>query len=308
MATESFIFHKGINRNKSRILLSDAELYAAEGFDFEYTGMLMARDPKERGLIVDGPLLAHPGVGYYAPPVTYPWIPKRENLIGWYKFDEGGGSVAANSTPDGDSGGGKLPDLNVHNGAGNFWTLMSGFGSVGGASPTDAWAEIQTSTPRTIGGADLNCCGIFYNPNGVPSVGGVICVLHETNQVSAGISYGTIANGVVWKGGWNLGGDYSPESNDSDWRFLFYTNTGNHYFVKSDGTLTTLGAVAGGGITLNYIHVGVWHTNGAQGNYSCQGSFGDYIIYNSTSLSLTQWAIWYDEQRSRYSMAERSGW
>ena len=316
MAIESFSFDKGINRKKSPLFLQEGELYSCSGFKFEHDGVLETRIPKTKGLLVDSDIEYNPvitGIHNYSNSIyistNLNWIaPKNPNLIGWYRFNEGGGLVAYNGATDGSLGQGLLPNLTITNTGGNFWTFLPGVSSVAGADPTNVWVETQLSTARTINGTNRSCCGIFYNPNAILSAGGVICVLHDVNQTTGGINYNTQAGGVDWRGGWNLGGDYSPYSSDTDWRFVFYTNPGNHYFVKSDGTLTILGVVDSiTEITLNYIHVGVWYTYEG-GRYSCQGSFGDYIIYNFDSLSLAQWAKWYDQLRTRYGMAARSGW
>jgi len=78
------------------------------------------------------------------------------NLIAWYRFNEGSGTVVYNKATDGSGGGGLLPNLAVVQNQGLFWTFLSGFGSTpqlffgGGSGLTDfAWA----AQSRTLGGA-----------------------------------------------------------------------------------------------------------------------------------------------------------
>lgn len=324
MATESFIFHKGINRNKSRILLSDAELYTAEGFDFEYTGMLMARDPKERGLIVDGPLLSHPGPDYSVPPTIYPWIPQREYLIGWYKFDEGSGVVVNNYAPDGSLGGGLLQDLAVVQNDGVFWTFYSGFGSTqdisfgaGNGLVDFAWAN----QIRSIGGASGACVGIFVRPkSGIAGAGGLMIALcqdwsmntqqYQISNEDSGI--GTQDRQVIR---WGLTtGIWTPGAIMQDrWHFHFINNLGEWWVVIPNGTRTLIqsGISMIQTLNMNYIFAGCWYADAAiptKGYYPGGCSYGDWIIYNQAILTDLNWAVWYDELRSRYSMSERSGW
>ena len=56
-------------------------------------------------------------------PFTDPMI--YRGMIGWYKVDEGSGTILYNSAPASAS---KLPDLNIVTPGSNFWGLYSGFG------------------------------------------------------------------------------------------------------------------------------------------------------------------------------------
>jgi hypothetical protein len=96
------------------------------------------------------------------------------------------------------------------------------------------------------------------------------------------------------------------------WSFLFIA--GNYFYVvQPDGTLVSVGSLdvaMATAVTLQYLHAGVRFDlpNPDYGRSGCNGSYGDWIIYNFTSLTLAEWAEWYDELRTRYSMSARSGW
>ncbi len=249
----------------------------------------------------------------------YTDTPQRDYLIGWYKFDEGSGTVAANSAADGSTGGGLLPNLTVYNVGTDFWTALSGFGSsLDGAAY--AWADIGSTRSYGSLAAGYACYGIFFRRSSlVAHIGGAICSLFNVNSDTS-VS-GTEFNADWWDYnntyrhdfGW-LGSTSITAYGDlliDSWYFFFVDSSRYLKVVKPDGTLLvgTSAAIMSSEVTLRYLHAGVRYGDGATtGGYPANGSFGDWIVYNFKLLTLAEWAVWYDELRSRYSMSARSGW
>ena len=247
--------------------------------------------------------------------------PGNEYLIGWYKFDDGAGATVNNYADDGSSGGGLLPDLDVVDIAGDFWTAKTGFGSTATLQPasTDfAWVDLGST--RTYGGSagGYACYGIFYSRFST-TTGGCACSLFNDNV-------GTVSTGTEFDVGTNVGGLYRSEAGwrsntavstyvfaNTTWSFLFIDSTGYFYVVQPNGTLVSVGSInvaMATAVTLRYLHAGVRYDIAAPdyGRSGCNGSYGDWIIYNYTRLTLAEWAEWYDELRTRYGMSARSGW
>ena len=234
-------------------------------------------------------------------------------LLGWYKFNEGSGLIAHNYAPDGSLGGGAFPDLDVINGSGDFWTALTGFGSVQLAT-TLSFARKQLSAPITFNGSLYSCVGGFFRRKLDPTIGGDLLEIHVDDGGGSGFGIVVEGNESIFRfGGAAYGGISNYEFENQKWYFYFLTNPGYGYIVKPDGTLKiTTGYPANNNTPydINYLHVGVRYTNNMSdtGYYGVQGSFGDIIIYNFISLTLNEWARWYDMLRSRYNMAARSGW
>ena len=238
-------------------------------------------------------------------------IIKNAYLIGWYKFNEGTGLVAANSATDGSSGGGLLPNLTVTNGSGTFWTARAGFGSVSTSSPSGStdWASATLASALTYGGTinGLATCGMFFRTS--VTVGSRVFNLSE----SLGVPKVQIApnnpdaNDITINAS-GAGVPYIDETMSVDtWYFVFLDSDGYVCQILPNGTLTvsaTAYSIANV-LTITLICIGTGWPNNTDG---LGGSFGDTIVYNFTTLTRSQWGSWYDKLRSRYGMAARSGW
>ena len=265
----------------------------------------------------------HKPCGYWTKDYVSPWTPpKGSYLIGWYKFDEGSGLVVNNYATGGSSGGGLLPNLTVFNsGEGLFWSYLSGFGSTpqlyfgAGSGVADfAWSKPN----RTIGGASKLTMGIFVKrKNDAGNKGGY--TLASRSAVYGG-TLGTrlftcnqrASQGYSWQ--WNVTPGFAYDVNLIDvWLLHFIDSNGYYRIVKPDGTILTSATAITLTTAIQYIYAlaGVEYIDAdppTKGYYPGGSSYGDWIIYNSTTLSLSDWGSWYDQLRSRYGMSPRSGW
>lgn len=93
-------------------------------------------------------------------------MPQSANLIGWYKVDEGSGSIVFNYAPPGPN---RFPDLNVVTPGSGFWSTHSGFGY---------WDGLSTAVNRS-----------FINTD--PFVGNLITVMFfgRTEEVCGAPDY-----------------------------------------------------------------------------------------------------------------------
>jgi len=250
--------------------------------------------------------------------------PLGSYLIGWYRFDEGSGSTVYNRATNGSLGGGLLPNLNVVQNDNVFWTFLSGFGSTrdivfgaGDGLVDFAWAKPN----RTIGGANKSCFGMFVRPksSNYPSGSGGMVMRTQDSYLESGVVGYHISNE-------NEGGsssldfatnviDWSPGTSElrGRWHFHFVNNNGQWWIVKPEGdrVLGMSGISMVQTINFQWIFVGVRHsdsTTPTKGYYPGGVSYGDWLIYNQTALTDSQWAEIYDNLRSRYGMAVRSGW
>lgn len=245
--------------------------------------------------------------------------PVKTNLIGWYKFNEGSGNIVINYATDGSSGGGLFPNLTVSNrGIADFWTFLVGFGSTQSLVGANiSYAKADLGATRNFGGLvnGFAAYGIFYKRKLASNdIGGAVCSLFNVNADVPGTgteiesSYNIfVANksrdGYDWAG---AGVPIDHVDTRGRWIFEFVDNSGKVNVILDDGTRLTsgVGLNMNAVINLQWLHSGVRFDN----NYSCQGSYGDWIIYNFTRLTVAQWAIFYDNLRTRYGMAARSGW
>ena len=137
MTIESFNFYKGINRSKPKIYLDESELYSCEGYDLEYVGMLMSREPKRQGLLVDGPLLEHPPTVGPPPPPTpptppVPWTPPNQAAFwAWFKYNEGLGTAIIDYSPTATNGQlfTNTNDPAIEPNVSYFWGTNPGYGT-----------------------------------------------------------------------------------------------------------------------------------------------------------------------------------
>ena len=237
-------------------------------------------------------------------------IIKNAYLIGWFKFDEGSGLVAANDATDGSSGGGLLGNLTVVDGQGDFWTNLVGFGSTSQLTGK-SFASLDPSPARTIGGTvnGRACMGIFHKRTLNNTTGGRLFNMRAVHgsadvQIAVNNPHGTDITWAPVSGTTSvieLGYDFN------EWNFFFLDDTEYFNRVNPDGTLSTSTASNGEmstARTIGFIDVG-W---GTIGNDGCGGAYGDFIIYNFNVLTQAEWASWYDKLRSRYGMSARSGW
>lgn len=236
-------------------------------------------------------------------------MPLENYLIGYYRFNEGGGGVVRNQTPSGYLGGGPLPNLDVIDWDGQFWEFLPGFASSPSYSGSNC-ARAILSAPRNFG--PQHGLGMFYR-QGV--AGPWYC----------GLLHGDLTNTYDWTGfGFLFQGNYQVPwgfwairtygidvaMDFEKWNFIFQ-NQDTFYLVKSDGILrsVSLGSVIGAE-AFKYLCVGAISTEDdpLAGTYGSLGSFGDLIIYNGVSPMIETWREWYDKLRSKYGMAARAGW
>ena len=245
-------------------------------------------------------------------PLVAEWTPPLAGagLLGWYKFDEGSGSVAYNSA----TMVGKLPDMTVLNGRGDFWTAYSGFGAVnerGTVTPaTYAYFDLGTGITFNQYGA---CHGMFFRLISGLNWKGYFRADSYSMYTTA---FGYIGGQYIWSADSNdasakrdqynldgVGGIGNYDLTVSQWYFGFHSSDYGFCVVKANGTIgvysisgspvtTTLRAVYAGGGT----------------SYSFGGAFGDLFIYNNVILTRAQWANIYDNRRYRSGMSARSGW
>jgi len=313
---EEIAFDKGVNISRPKVLLEKNEMYVCEGFDLEYIGILRGRDPRGEVMEVTGPYPAHSVLPYYPPVIPEPY-PKPAYLIGWYKFDEGSGSVAYNSATDGSLGNRLLPDLTVENTGGNFWTHAVGFASNTGYQIKE-YAYSPISPSLSFNGTSKSCAGMFFKV--LPTIDRGGCLLHIQKNTSLGALSSVIVPSYISDGGgqtridtggsscWPCSGTYSQISLNT-WYFVFILD--GYHVVRSDGTkFSVSGIMATALITHTDINVGCDFYNPVTmvPGTVAQCTWGDTIIYNYTTLSVDEWGEWYDDQRSRYGMAARSGW
>ena len=260
--------------------------------------------------------LIHKKTGYKALNMAGLWTPSGPNLIGWYKFNEGSGVIVNNYAPDGSSGGGLLPNLSVYNAGGNFWTANSGFATVSLITNPTTYAYKLLSSARELGGAAKHSFGIFYKQTIAGTLGTWIWNLHEIfNGAERGMSpHNPDVNDMTFANSSGIACWLDETFIADQWNFFFIDDTGRGYQVNANGTLSigfnTMSLTAP--VIVNYIHVGCQYSTNPPGTgigfNGAGGTFADFIIYNLTTLTIAQWAQWYDALRSRYGMAARSGW
>lgn len=248
------------------------------------------------------------------------WTP-GPNLIAWYKFDEGSGTIVYNRATDGSGGGGLFPNLTVFNSyQGLFWTYNVGFGATpqlyfgAGFGADFAWAKPN----RTLGGANKATIGIFLkrkadygNKGGYAST---LCQTVEGSGIGSRIFTCNPGENLGWS--WEVPNAiwfaYDAALIDT-WLFQFIDSDGYYRIVKSDGTILKSAITGNLTAVLQCIYafagIGFMFTDPPTAGYYPGGcSYGDWIIYNGIALSLSEWAQWYDQLRSRYGMSARSGW
>lgn len=243
----------------------------------------------------------------YRSRIHSPWslsLALGDYLIGWYKFDEGSGATVINYATDGSLGDGPLPNLTVIDNTENFWTFLPGFG----------YSEYTFSENPPIGYAFFDssrcfetgeyCLGMFFNRvENWPEGAGFYLDINRDFQIQItpsgmysvwitkpveAVSFGSILI--------------------NEWFFVFVDNTDYPKIVDSDGHLHTFAdTFFRVGFSFPHFAIGA---NYFEGGYKggAGGAFGDSIIYNGYALTQSEWASWYDQLRSRYGMAARSGW
>jgi len=232
-------------------------------------------------------------------------------LIAWYKFDEGSGTIVYNKATGGSLGGGLLPNLNVSGDLSIFWNTKPGFGYTNDTEivPPTCWASKILSSTRTIG-VDFSI-GIFFKRVDQTTPGGWIFELNS--PIEETITFDQIREVVGTPSTYNFQFENTlvqsaREMETFDWHFLFLDDTDYPKIVKPDGTIVSADLeLTKFAFILNDLVIGAYYSGGEYGGGS-YGSFGDWIIYNNYSSSAENWAIWYDQLRSRYGMAARSGW
>ena len=245
-------------------------------------------------------------------------------LIGWYKFDEGGGEVARNSCKEYSyTGIPPLPDLAVVDENGDFWSYLSGF-ATSQDDPEDSnpeqYAWTQLPSPRTF--TDETFFGMFFRRRvGAKHVHWTTIVsFAKTNIMGDDRNQRFIC---PWdSGGAEADPNYRLRCNMATggvtlselitnglWYFMFtYFQSGvgdRLVIVKPDGSLLPKVAINLYSLEVNYLFTGKRSTSGGA---MSQCSYGDLLVYDELKVGQETWASWYDRLRSRYGMAARSGW
>jgi len=246
-------------------------------------------------------------------------VPLNAYLIGWYKFNEGSGIVAANSATGGGSGGGLLPNLNVVDNNGDFWTYLPGYATsqkAGEVAFNNSYAWVSLPATRTFG--QTACYGIFFKRRLDATIYHymAICAFNKNNTpyedlfsiyfmpwISTVQKYDFRSN---WMG--STVGTLDLSLDNGLWYFSFIDNTGRCHIVFPNGTKLSTAPSSFASLDLNFLHAGLRASAGNGGFYTVQCSYGDWIIYNNKGLTVDEWVVWYDQLRSRYGMAARSGW
>ncbi|MCL6542099.1 MAG: hypothetical protein K6T87_16200, partial [Roseiflexus sp.] len=168
---------------------------------------------------------------FYIPPLG-------DYLIGWYRFNEGSGSVVYNHATGGSLGGGLLPNLNVVNDIGNFWTYLPGFGSNPNRNPPINYAR-ATFASRSLGGAGTgyHTQGFFHRlKTGTKSLYDTTFFDFGANQncFSLYFTSDTYPMGEFIKGGSYVSKTPAiPQDLGGEWLFYYVTNTGRLAQVRS---------------------------------------------------------------------------
>lgn len=250
----------------------------------------------------------HDPCGYWTKNYTPP--PSDPYLIAWYKFDEGSGTVVYNHATDGSGGGGLLPDLAVVLGKNLFWSSLAGFGSAtGNGNPDCAWNKPD----RDIGPGGVAFGGFFrIGETAFIASGGCFDILdggQSRIQIAPAYPYYTGLN-LHWAGLYEeIFFTYLDK-----WIFIFMASDGKWRIAQDDGTVLV------GSITVvetdimaqfTFLRFGFTYANADPPTivYSpSQANYGDWILYSGTTLTIAEWAVWYDKLRLRYGMVSRSGW
>ncbi len=216
-----------------------------------------------------------------------------------------GGVIVVNHA----TGIGMLPNLDVGNWDGTFWTFFSGFASSPSFGGSNCAGAILGS-PRDFGVEQG--WGIFYR-YGVWSGNYYYGILHGslTNTHSYD-GWGSLFHAATNRPYrfWNLNTWNASVAALDEWIFMF-SNKDMFCIVNSTGVLTSTAITSLTVEPFQYLIVGAIKRDPVfptAGNYGASGSYADLIIYNGVSPDLSVWAYWYDLLRARYGMAPRSGW
>jgi len=226
-------------------------------------------------------------------------------LIGWYKNDDGSGLFVKNYATDGFLGGGLLPNLDIlGTDPGRYWTDDPGFGHSPTTEPgTDPIAYAYKSFDEKPVSNDSSLGMFIKRTESWDEWAAVPLFLGLFDDSDYGFSFSQL----------DVSDDYfieaamenvvlSVASELNHWYFLFIDDSGLFNIVQDDGTLLTFGDIGLADILISQI-------------YLASQSMGDTIIYNNIRVPVSTsgygyepWTWWYDQLRSRYGMAARSGW
>jgi len=226
-------------------------------------------------------------------------------LIGWYKNDDGSGLFVKNYATDGFEGGGLLPNLDIlGTDPGRYWTDDPGFGHSPTTEPgTDPIAYAYKSFDEKPVSNDSSLGMFIKRTESWDEWAAVPLFLGLFDDSDYGFSFSQL----------DVSDDYfieaamenvvlSVASELNHWYFLFIDDSGLFNIVQDDGTLLTFGDIGLADILISQI-------------YLASQSMGDTIIYNNIRVPVSTsgygyepWTWWYDQLRSRYGMAARSGW
>ena len=243
------------------------------------------------------------------------WSPPHVgDLVGWYKVDEGSGSIVHNSANPVNQPNQKWPDLTIQINPTGFWNTKPGYGSSfpGGRSYAEYRNAGSSLTSTAIDSWALFLFRVGFD-QGYPISFGVASSISSTvtpktyHEFYATDSEYHLDDHVYSR----MGSAISP----NDWKFIFGINTGGTnnmkgYQVNSDGTLIPFTFLGGGNGVSNYLRIRLlmdYSPGGTVDSY-IYGSLADVMYYRNVSLTLGDWRDIYDTLHGRYLMASRSGW
>lgn len=254
-------------------------------------------------------------------------LPYVGDLVGWYKLNEGSGTIVHNSASPTVTPAQKCPDLTVDTNPTYFWDQKPGFGSSGIAGNGARARWIGDPSSYTIHGGSVSCFVWIngYSTNNYPSWWNFENVIIDEANTRLCEQNGTPS--VMSFGGYRGGGQFgystdqfSYATDKQRWIFVFeyydpipdeFGHHGTKGLVRDNGTLVVGNHKVNWAYNLyTYKQVRIFRyydsANVVLGYFN--GSLGDIMIWRNRALLLSDFVEWYDSLRSRYGMAARSGW
>lgn len=255
--------------------------------------------------------------------------PYSEQLVSWYKLNDGSGAVVKNWADPTDPAQ-KWPNLDIIGDPVYFWDHFKGFGSCGSLTNKRYCNWSNAASTCTLTGTDS--WGIFFRIEGkndtYPSFfsGRTITTgsMAPDSFDTQGAIYGSgldYSLGMGWLGGTNAStGRYKLYYNDQISRWLFYfiyeVDVGGTFrpkmgVVYDDGTLLDTSGDEGWYSTaraLKWVRLFMTYNITWGWDMYIYGQLSDAMFWRNKKLVLSDWADIYDNLRGRYGMAARSGW
>jgi len=240
-------------------------------------------------------------------------FPYFNDLVAFYKVNEGSGTTVANSASPTDLAK-KWPDLTVYGNLDYFWNTLSGFGT--GASTvycyTDNGSAIGFGPKASIGGFKrYRSQSGTYTISMVAATSGTATNHNMSDDLYGGASrvdYGLRINnsGVAKTYNQFL---YATQLNK--WVFVFsivdLPNNKLYIHVVRDDGVRIIGTTTGSYTEVTYSPR-YFKLFRFDATYYWNGQIGDFVAYHNRYLTEADFAIIYDKLRTRYGMAARSGW